>query len=120
MAKRILLVEPSQDIAEILRIYLEELGYQFEVVIHTEIDADCLASNSYDCVLVDIDQNSESWRDAGLSLAEKASRLSVPVVMIADHALAVQAATAKGWEPIQKPFTLERLQSAISQAVGIP
>jgi DNA-binding NtrC family response regulator len=104
----------------LMGLYLEDLGYQFDLVTNTDVDEEYLASKSYDCVLVNIDQNSDSWRDAGLSLAEKASRLSVPVVMIADHAFAAQAATAKGWEPIQKPFTLERLQSAISQAVGVP
>jgi CheY-like chemotaxis protein len=120
VAGRILLVEPYQDIAEILGLYLEDLGYQFDLVTNTDVDEEYLASKSYDCVLVNIDQNSDSWRDAGLRLAEKASRLSVPVVMIADHAFAAQAATAKGWKPIQKPFTLERLRSAISQAVGVP
>jgi DNA-binding response OmpR family regulator len=100
MPKRILLVEPYQDIADLLGLYLEDLGYQFDLVVHTEVDEEYLAGRSYDCILVNIDQNSESWRDAGLSHAEKASRLSVPVVMIADHALAAQVAAAKGWEPI--------------------
>jgi DNA-binding NtrC family response regulator len=120
MAQRILLVEPYKDIAALLGVYLEDLGYKFDLVTITDVNEEYLASNFYACVLVDIDHNSDSWRGAGLGLAEKASRLSLPVAMIADHAFAAQAAVAKGWKPIQKPFALESLQSAISQALGVP
>jgi DNA-binding NtrC family response regulator len=116
--RRILLAEPRQDVAELLGLYLEDLGYKFDLVTITDVDEEYLASNSYACVLVDLDQNSDSWRGAGLSLAEKASRLSVPVVIIADHTVAASTITAKGWKPLKKPFTAEEIQHAIFQAVG--
>jgi DNA-binding NtrC family response regulator len=115
--RRILLAEPRQDIAELLGLYLEDLGYKFDLVTIPD-DEEYLSGNSYACVLVDLDQNNEFWRGAGLSLAEKASRLSVPVVIIADHTVAASTITAKGWKPLKKPFTAEEIQHAIFQAVG--
>jgi DNA-binding NtrC family response regulator len=116
--KRILLVEPYRDLAEILGLYLEDLGYQFDLVAHAEFDEEYLARNSYDCILINADQNSALWSDAGIRLAETASKLSVPVVIIADHAVAASTVIAKGWKPLQKPFTAEEIQGAISQAVS--
>jgi DNA-binding NtrC family response regulator len=119
MARRILLVEPYKDLAEILGLYLEDLGFEFDLVVNTDVDEEYLTRESYDCILVNADQNSESWNEAGLRIAETASRLSIPVVIIADHAIAASTVTAKGWKPLQKPFTAEEIQDAIHQAVDV-
>jgi DNA-binding NtrC family response regulator len=119
MARRILLVEPYKDLAEILGLYLEDLGFEFDLVVNTDVDEEYLTRESYDCILVNADQNSESWNEAGLRIAETASRLSIPVVIIADHAIAASTVTAKGWKPLQKQFTAEEIQDAIHQAVDV-
>jgi DNA-binding NtrC family response regulator len=69
-------------------------------------------------VLINIDQNSNAWRTSGLKFAEIASKLHLPVVVIADYKLSAATATANGWNPIQKPFTIDKLGSAISRAVS--
>jgi DNA-binding NtrC family response regulator len=97
--------------------FLEELGYQYDVVAGTDVDENDLTRKHYVCVLINIDQNSSPWRDRGLSLAQAASRLHIPVVMIADHEVDAATVTSKGWEPIQKPFTVKKLGSAITQAL---
>ena len=83
-----------------------------------EVDEKDLTKKSYVCVLINIDQNSDPWRECGVSLAETASKLNVPVVMIADHEVDAATVAAKGWEPVQKPFTMEKLGAAISEALS--
>ena len=117
MDERILLIEPYNDLIEVFSCFLEELGYQFDVVNGTDVDETNLSMNRYICVLINIDQNSGPWRECGVGLAETASRLHVPVVMIADHEVDAATVMAKGWKPVRKPFTLEKLGSAISQAL---
>jgi hypothetical protein len=77
-----------------------------------------LTKRRYECVLINLDQNSGQWRNLGLHLAERASRLHLPVVMIADHEVAAATISANGWTPVQKPFTVEKLESAITEAVA--
>jgi DNA-binding NtrC family response regulator len=117
VGKPILLIEPYEGLVEILGYFLEELGYQYDVVTGTEVDEKDLTKKSYVCVLINIDQNSRPWRECGVNLAETASKLNVPVVMIADHEVDAATVAAKGWAPVQKPFTVEKLASAISQAL---
>jgi len=118
VGKWILLVEPYQELVDIIGFYLEELGYRFDVVSRTDLDEQELTKKSYQCVLINIDQNIGSWRTTGLTLAESVSRLHVPVVMIADHVVDAATVKAKGWRSVQKPFTVEKLAAAISEAVG--
>jgi DNA-binding NtrC family response regulator len=114
MARRILIVEPYEDLAELLVLYVNELGYEFDLLTNAEVDEEHLNSNSYDCVLINADQNSGA---AGIRLAETAGRASTPVVFIADHATAASSVPAEGWKPLQKSFT--QSAGAICQAVGV-
>jgi DNA-binding NtrC family response regulator len=118
MAERILLIEPYDDLVNTIGLALEELGYRYDVVTDANINERDFLKRPYACVLINIDQNSDQWRSSGLSFAETASKLNLPVVMIADHKLSAADASANGWNPIQKPFTIDRLGSAISKAVS--
>jgi hypothetical protein len=95
---------------------LEELGCQFDLV--TDATMDDLTKSHYECVLINLDQNSDEWRNLGLCLAERASRVHLPVVMIADKEVAAATISANGWKSVRKPFTVRNLESAITEAVG--
>jgi len=118
MRWRILLIEPYHDVANVIGLFLEDLGHEFDVVTDAGAEGERLIKESYECVLINVDQNSAQWRDHGLRLAETASRNHTPVVMIADHELDAATAKSKGWTALQKPFTLENLESAIAHAVA--
>ena len=78
MAKRVLLVEPYDIIADILEDILSQLDYETEVVrAASSFWEKDLRADEYHCVLVNIDQNSTKWRDQGLRLAETARRKQV-------------------------------------------
>ena len=118
MGNRILLIEPYVDLADMIGFYLKELGYQFDLVTDATMSVEDLTKSHYKCVLINLDQNSDQWRDLGLCLAERASSLHVPVVMIADHEVAAATISANGWKAVRKPFTVAKLESAIEEAVA--
>jgi len=118
MIWRILLIEPYDEVANVIGLYLEDLGHEFDLVTDASGEGERLIKECYECVLINIDQNSNQWRDHGLRLAETASRNHTPVVMIADHELDAATANARGWSALRKPFTLEKLESAIAHAVA--
>jgi DNA-binding NtrC family response regulator len=118
MAMRILLIEPYDDLSRIIGLCLEDLGHEFDLVADARACGGSLAEGRYGCILINVDQNSDRWRDHGLRLAESASRNHTPVVMIADHELDDATAKSKGWMAIRKPFTLEKLKAAIAHAVA--
>jgi len=119
MGKRVLLIEPYDHVANIIGLYLEDLGHEFDLVTEARAGGERLTEAAYDCVLINVDQNSDQWWDHGMRLGERASRLRIPVVMIADHKVDAATAAAKGCTVIRKPFTLEKLETAITRAVAI-
>ena len=118
MGERILLIEPYCEVANIICMYLEELGHDFDLVTDAAAGREHLTKGSYTCALINVDQNSDEWRYRGLRLAEAAAKNHMPVVMIADHDLDAATATSNGWIKIRKPFTLQKLESAIAKAVS--
>jgi DNA-binding NtrC family response regulator len=118
MENRILLIEPYGDLADMIGFYLKELGYQFDLVTDATISAEDLTKSHYKCVLINLDQNSDEWRESGLCLAERASSLHVPVVMIADYEVAAATISANGWKSVRKPFTVAKLETAIDEALA--
>jgi DNA-binding NtrC family response regulator len=118
MSKRVLLLEPYDVVAAVITDLLDQLGYAADVVTSGSIDKTYLQEKSYHCVLVNLDQNRTEWQDYGLRLAQMASDLGIPVIMIPDHETAAQMIDAKGWLRISKPFTMANLQKVIERAVG--
>jgi CheY-like chemotaxis protein len=118
MGERVLLIEPYDDLANIIGLYLEDLGHDFDLVTDAEAGGARLSEAAYDCVLINVDQNSDLWWDQGMHLGEPASRLRIPVVMIADHKVDAATAAAKGCPVIRKPFTSKKLETALAHAVA--
>jgi len=118
MPQLVLLIEPFRPLVNVIGFLLDELGFEHDVVMTADEARKALNERRYDCVLVNVDQNSMPWRDASLELAEKASGLGIPVVMIIGHEVALTAVASNGWKPIQKPFTMENLSFAISDAMS--
>jgi DNA-binding NtrC family response regulator len=116
MSRRILLVEPYDVLADLLVDILEHLDYETVVVSSGTIRESDLRETEYHCVLINLDQNSSRWRNKGLRLAEVASKVGLPVVMIPDHATATAIIEANGWLHFQKPFTLANVEHVMRAA----
>src|SRR3954467_12596833 len=117
MSNPLLLVEPSDLLAHLFGSYLDELGYEFDLVDDPGADDEILTQKPYECVLINIDLNRPEWRSSGFVLAESASKHGIPVVLIADYDTDAARAAALGWTVIRKPFTFAKLDSAIAKSV---
>ncbi len=118
MSKRVLLLEPYSVVAEVITDLLVDLDFEAQVVTSGVLDENDLRLGGYDCVLINLDQNRSEWRNYGLKLAQMASQLGIPVVMIPDHDIAAKTIDANGWLRINKPFTIKNLQDVIERAIG--
>jgi DNA-binding NtrC family response regulator len=118
MAKRVLLVEPYDVIADILVEILDQLHYETEVIESDSFRRKDLRAGEYHCVLINIDQNSTEWRDNGLRLAAMASQAGLAVVMIPDHETGDKVIRANGWLHLHKPFTINDIDDVITRAVA--
>ena len=116
----ILIVEDEAVIAEMLRDYFVEQGYEVEVAMNGG-DALMLASqNRPDAVLLDIHL-------PGISGAEVLSQLraldeSMAVVMLSgtdDENLARSLLKAGAFDYVRKPFNFERLDHVVGLAVAV-
>ena len=82
MNRRVLLLEPYREVAEVITGLLDDLGYEVDIITSGDIERKELLAKKYACAFVNLDQNRSDWRDYGLRLAETASNAGIPVVMI--------------------------------------
>jgi DNA-binding response OmpR family regulator len=116
MSDCVLLIEPYELVAELLVEVLEDLDYESDVVTSGSVQESDLRAKKYHCVLINLDQNDVGWRNKGLRLAEMASGIGLPVVMIPDHELAIAEIEANGWLHFDKPFTLANVEHVLRAA----
>jgi DNA-binding response OmpR family regulator len=120
MRECVLLIEPYEFVAELLVEVLEALDYESDVVSSGGVQESDLLAKEYHCVLINLDQNSVGWRNKGLRLAEMASSIGLPVVMIPDHEMAIAEIEANGWLHFDKPFTIANVEHVLRAAKRQP
>jgi hypothetical protein len=92
-----LLVEPYDVVADVMADMLDQLGFKVTVIASGTLRKNP-SEKDYRCILINLDQNNRQWRDQGLKLAEVASKVEWPVVMIPDHGTAA-ATSGRGDQP---------------------
>jgi DNA-binding response OmpR family regulator len=120
MRERVLLIEPYELIADLLVEVLDHLDYVSDIKSSGSVQESDLRAKEYHCVLINLDQNSVGWRNKGLRLAEMASDIGLPVVMIPDHEMAIAEIEANGWLHFDKPFTLANVEHVLRAAKRHP
>ena len=116
MPKYVLLFEPFENLADMLVLSMEELGFKVDIGRPAGDGEELAREREYACVFINLDQNSHDWHSRGLALANKASALGLPVVMIPDNETAQAVIRAKGWLQIKKPFKLAALKEVMERA----
>ncbi len=115
----ILVVDDEPDIRELVREILEDEGYQVSTAENGEAARTCFARETPDLVLLDI------WMPDidGITLLKEwssGSGLECPVVVMSGHGsvdTAIEATRLGAHDFVQKPLSLARLLSIVSQAL---
>jgi len=115
----ILVVDDEPDIRELVREILEDEGYQVSTAENGESARTCFARETPDLVLLDI------WMPDidGITLLKEwssGSGLECPVVVMSGHGsvdTAIEATRLGAHDFVQKPISLARLLSIVSQAL---
>jgi two-component system NtrC family sensor kinase len=116
---RILLVEDNQDIAEITRSNLEEIGYQVTHAPNASLALDALRqSSAYDLVFSDIVMPGDlNGVDLARMIREK--HPSVPVLLTTGYSTVAQAAMDEGFPILRKPYEMADLSSSLTRIIRV-
>ena len=88
MSKRILAVDDDNDILDVIRIILEEEGYEVVTLANGKHVFDVVKENAPDLILLDVMLGGLDGRDICRALKEDDNYKTIPVVMIsASHNL---------------------------------
>lgn len=119
MSGRILLVEDDRSIATVIGEALREEGFEVASCATTVERDRLLASGSFDAMLTDIILEDGDGLDGIASLREAAPGMPI-IVLSAQNTLdtAVRASESDAFEYFPKPFDLDDLVRAVSQAVS--
>lgn len=115
----ILIVDDEPDIRELVRDILEDEGYKVTVADNGQSARKNFANNAHDLVLLDI------WMPDvdGITLLKEWSSsggLECPVVVMSGHGsveTAIEATRLGAYDFVQKPISLAKLLSVVSQAL---
>lgn len=120
MSKRILAVDDSESIRDMVKLTLEDAGYQVVTAVDG-VDGLDKADDTVDMVITDL--NMPNLDGIGLikGLRAKASFTGRPIVMLTTESqdsrkAEGKAAGATGW--IVKPFKIEQLVAVVRKLVG--
>ena len=110
------MLDDDQTIAELMRVVLEEAGYDVSVCVETAL----VPRGRFDCVVTDLMSVSVySVEDARHWLLSLADRLpGVPTIVVTAHPEARDDQEALGArEVIIKPFDVEQIAASVARAV---
>jgi DNA-binding NtrC family response regulator len=111
---RVLVVEDSKDIQDMLESVFVSEGYRFAVVPSGEEMRRVLAKGDVDIVVIDVVL---PGADTGLALATEVAGQGYGVVVVSGHPQHFETAGASGHLFLQKPFRVQALLEAVDQAL---
>jgi two-component system NtrC family sensor kinase len=118
-AGTVLLVEDNEEVADVAKAYLEELGYRVKRAVSAQGGLDLLeVENGVDIVFSDI------LMPGGMNGLELAATLrqkfpDITVLLTTGYSSSAQDAVRQGFEVLQKPYSLVALERALRAAQGI-
>ncbi len=121
-APRILIVDDSDDIRELVEMYFEAEGFECMTAVDGAAALDVLQNNTFDVILLDVEMPRMSGRDVLLALREQHPDLrAFPIMMSggvpADQLAELLAIGAQDFlsKPLSKVQLIARVKSAIQQ-----
>lgn len=119
MSKKILAVDDDSDILDVIRIILEDEGYEVVTLANAKYVFDVVKQNDPDLILLDVMLGGLDGRDICKALKEHESFKKIPVVMISashnlDNLLLSPGAPDNF---LAKPFDIDRLVEMVKTQI---
>lgn len=117
-AKRILVLEDNKPVAELIKFYFEEVGYQVKVLYQGSELLQSIKDFNPDLITIDIELPDADGMQIFRQLQNQPDTKSIPVVFVSIHEdqqeLGLQLG-AKGF--VIKPFKEDELHQVVSEAL---
>lgn len=114
--KIILVIDDDRDFQTILRVTLNQSGFQVRSLFNGEIGHSLDEKPSPDIILLDVDLPYANGVEVGKQLKSNASTKDIPVIMVSANPFVdelCREAGANGY--VQKPFTLKTLIATVRE-----
>ncbi|PLX84132.1 MAG: two-component system response regulator [Desulfuromonas sp.] len=121
MAKKILIVDDSSTVRQVLRLTLENAGFQTIEAADGTVALAKLGSERFDMMITDLNMPNLDGIDLIKAIRQSPENRFVPIIMLTtesaeDKKQQGKAAGASGW--IVKPFKPEQLLKAVKMVLG--
>ena len=114
--KKILIVDDELDILQVLKVILEEEGYEVEATDKGEQVERLPMDDLPDLILLDVLLSGKDGREIVKCLRARQETRSIPIVMISAHPDARETALACGANAfLAKPFEIDDLLDKVAQ-----
>jgi DNA-binding NtrC family response regulator len=116
---RILVVDDEADICEILRVFLEKMGYAVDVASSGGQALDLIGRQGYDVIITDLDLGDMSGMEVLAGI--KRQRVASEVIMISGYGTVEHVSEAFGLGAsayIQKPITFAEVDARMKEALA--
>jgi DNA-binding NtrC family response regulator len=111
---RVLVVEDSREIQELLESVFVTEGYHFSVVSNGAEMRSEIAKGDVDVVVIDVVL---PGADTGFALANEVAARGCAVVLVSGHPSHFATATTSGYSFLQKPFRIQALLAVVDEAL---
>ncbi len=115
---RVLAVEDNEDVGRFSTELLRDLGYEIDWVGSADAALKALAENelAYDLVFSDVIMPGMNGVDLAVTIRERYPGL--PVVLTSGYSSVLAQNTDRGFELIQKPYSVEALSRILRKAIA--
>ena len=117
--KIILVIDDDEDFQTILKVTLNQSGFQVRSLLDGEVSQTLHEEPFPDVILLDIDLPHANGVEVGKKLKSNASTKDIPVIMVsANPFVDVLCKEAGANDYVQKPFTIKVLMEKVNESLS--
>ena len=119
--KIILVIDDDEDFQTILKVTLNQSGFQVRSLLDGELAQTLHEEPFPDIILLDIDLPFTNGVEVGKKLKSNASTKDIPVIMVSANPFVDELCREAGANDyVQKPFTLKALIEKVNESLSAP
>lgn len=119
MKKRILVVENSKEILELISIVLEDAGYEVSLYINEHDIFSHIIGFKPDAILLDIIRPTMEGTELCRQIKEAEGTKHIPVIVLSTHPQIGKVKEICADDIVEKPFDIEGLLDALNEQLKI-